>query len=207
YGLLGDFGRFRPVRPLVGGRGDRVVVRSHRGVELGEVLGPATPRHAHFLPNTSVGALLRLATEEDERAARGQRDRGQEDVDEARRRAEVLGLTLAVLDVEVLLDGDHAVLHLVRWADCDLRDLVSGLSKHFATHVLVQDLTRAGAPEPEEEGCGSCGAGGWGRGGCGKSGCGTGGCGSCGSAGSDDVRAYFAQLREQMLSRTRTHLL
>src|SRR5436309_4258652 len=98
YGMLGDFGRFRPVRPMSCLRGDAVVVRSPRGVELGGVLCPATPRHAHFLPNTSVGALLRPATGEDERAAGRLRRRGQEVFDEARRRAEGLGLPLEVID-------------------------------------------------------------------------------------------------------------
>src|SRR5207248_1796316 len=69
YGLRGDFGRFRAARPLACRRGDRAVVRSHRGLELAEVLCPARPGHAAFLPNTSVGELLRLAAPEDEAAA------------------------------------------------------------------------------------------------------------------------------------------
>ena len=54
YGLAGDFGRFRAARPLALRRGDRAVVRSHRGLELAEVLREAAPGHAPFLPNTTV---------------------------------------------------------------------------------------------------------------------------------------------------------
>ena len=202
YGLLGDVGRFRPANALNCRRGDLAVVHSHRGVEVGQVLCPATPRHARFLPDALAGTLLRLATQEDERAAEQARRLGQEVFEEARRRAETLDLPLEVIDTEVLLDNDHVVLHFVRWADADLRDLVSGLSKHFSMHVLLQDLTKAGA-DHTEHGCGDCGSGG-----CGSGGCGTGGCGSCSSgAKADDVRAYFAELREKMLSRTRTPLL
>ena len=64
YGLAGDFGRFRAPGPLECRRGARAVVRSHRGLEIAEVLRAATPRHAHFLPNTSVGQLLRLHVEQ-----------------------------------------------------------------------------------------------------------------------------------------------
>ncbi len=206
YGLLGDFGRFRPAGALDCRRGDRAVVRSHRGLEVGQVLCPATARHARLLPQAPAGTLLRLATEEDERAAERGRRLGQEVFEEARRRAESLGLPLEVIDAEVLLDSDCVVLHFVRWADGDLRDLVSALSKHFSMHVLLQDLTKADAAH-EEHGCGSCGSGGCGSDGCGSNGCGT-GCGSCSSgAKPDEVRAYFAELREQMLSRTRTPLL
>jgi cell fate regulator YaaT (PSP1 superfamily) len=201
YGLLGDFGRFRPAVPVDCRRGDLAVVRSPRGLEVGQVLCSATPQHAHFLPAATAGTLLRLATQEDERAANRARRLGQEIFDEARRSAEALALPLEVIDVEVLLDSDYVVLHLIHWADADLRDLVSTLSKRFSIHVLLQDLTKAEAAS-EEHGCGSCGSGG-----CGSGGCGSGGCGSCGTAKTDEVQAYFAALREKMHSRTRTPLL
>src|SRR5437764_4364827 len=131
YGRLGDLGRFRPAAPVDCRRGDLAVVRSPRGLEVGHVLCPATPQHDHFLPAAAAGTLLRLATEEDRRAANRARRLGQEVFDEARRRAEALTLPLELIDVEVLLDSDHVVLHFVRWADSDLRDLVSTLSKQF----------------------------------------------------------------------------
>lgn len=203
YGSLGDFGRFRTTRPLPCRRGDRAVVRSHRGVEAGQVLGAATSGHAPFLPNTSVGALLRLATPADERALENSHTRGQELFTAARGWAADLALPLEVLDVEVLLDNDHAVLLFVRWDECDLREFVSGLSKRFSLHVLLQDLTRPSASAPNgaavEHGCGSCGAGG-----CGS--CGAGGCGNCSTAG-QGTQAHFASLREQMMAHNRTPLL
>jgi cell fate regulator YaaT (PSP1 superfamily) len=200
YGSLGDFGRFRAARPVSCRRGDRFVVRSSRGLEIAEVLQPATPRHARFLPNTTVGQLLRPATPEDDAAAVLHQRRGSEVL---RRGADLiaqLGLELELLDVEMLLDGDHAVLHHLRWAECDVRPFVSALSREFSLHVSLQDLTRNGAAVVEEEshGCGSCGS----EGGCGS--CGSGGCGSCGSAdtGADEVKAHFAGLRQQMERRT-----
>ena len=127
YGTAGEFGRFRPARPLACRRGDRVVVRSHRGLELGALLCEATPGHAHYLPNTSVGQLVRPAGPDDERAADRQAERAGELFDGARRLAAELGLPLEVLDVEVLLDGEQAILHHLHWAEFDERDLVAGL--------------------------------------------------------------------------------
>jgi len=199
YGTSGDFGRFRAARPLECQRGERVVVQSHRGLELAQVLRPASPRHAQFLPNTSVGRLLRLASVEDERTARQMRERGQHLFARARERVTELGLPLEVLDTEVLLDGQHGVIHHLRWDDCDIRPLVSSLSREFDLHVILADLTRGRASaepeheEDEEHGCGSCSSGS-----CGSGGCGSGGCGSCGSAKPEEVRAHFAELREQM---------
>jgi hypothetical protein len=200
YGVLGDFGRFRSPRPLACGRGDRAVIRTARGLEIGTVLREAAAGHAHFLPNTTVGSLLRLSTADDEQSAARLQARTAGFCDEAGRTAGTLGLPLAVLDAEMLLDGEHAVLHFVRWQDCDIRPLVSSLSKQFALSVLVQDLTHA--PE-EKHGCGDCGHGGCGH--CGEGGCGS--CGSCGSAKPAEVQAYFAGLREKMEQQNRVPLL
>src|SRR5260370_16484448 len=66
YGTVGAYRRFRPLQPLVCTRGDRAVVRSHRGLELATVLCETAPGHALFLPNTTVGQLVRVANTEDE---------------------------------------------------------------------------------------------------------------------------------------------
>ena len=211
YGLVGDFGRFRAAHPLVCGRGDRAVVRTHRGLEMARVLRAATPRHANYLPNTTVGALLRLAGPEDDGAAEQMRERGRRLFQSGRRLANELHLPLEVIDVEVLLDGEHGVLQLLRFADCDVRPFVSALSIEFKLHILLTDLGRPGASigEQEEEhaGCGreGCGEGGGeGAGGCGS--CGTGGCGSCGTTEPVPEKAFFAGLRDKMEQR-RTTLL
>src|SRR5947209_16735280 len=98
YGLLGDFGRFRPAVPVDCRRGDLAVVSSPRGLEVGHVLCPATSQHDRFLPAAPAGTLLRMATEEDRRAANRARRLGQEVFEEARRRAEALRLPLEFLD-------------------------------------------------------------------------------------------------------------
>jgi cell fate regulator YaaT (PSP1 superfamily) len=197
YGLLGDFGRFRPTRILTCQRGDRAVVHTARGLEIGEILCATRPRHAQFLPNKTVGTLLRLATMEDEALTESLSHRAMDFADEAAQKAARLGLPLAVLDAELLLDREHAVLHFVRWTECDVRPLVSGLSTQFALSVIMQDLTRV---DEHEDGCGNCG-----ESGCGD--CGSGGCGSCGTANPKEVRAYFAGLREKMMASPRVPLM
>jgi hypothetical protein len=107
---------------------------------------------------------------------------------------ESLGLPLALLDVEALLDGKHAVLHYVQWGECDVREWVSRMSRQFEVQVILSDRTTHAAEE--HHGCGSCGS----AGGCGS--CGSaGGCGSCGEARPEEVQAYFAGLREQVMRR------
>lgn len=195
YGVRGDLGRFRPTRPLDCVRGDEVVIQTERGVELGHVLRKADDGLAAFFPNTTVGKILRLASEEDQ--LRQREHQGQIDALLARASelAAVLAPNLLLLDVEVLLDGEHAVIHHLRLAECDVRPLVSTLSREWGSHILLEDHTAPKAHEHEHAGCGEGGCGSCGEGGCGS--CGEGGCGSCGSAESDE-KARFAALREQM---------
>src|SRR5262249_8217040 len=152
YGLAGDFGRFRSLRPLPCRRGARVVVRSHRGLEVGSVLRPATPRHAAFLPNTTVGQLLRGLTPDDDPTLDTLRQRTWELCERAAALADELALPLEVLDAEVLLDGQHAALHLLRRDAGDVRPFVSTLSREFALHIEIADLAHA-AQEEEHHGC------------------------------------------------------
>jgi hypothetical protein len=178
-------------------------VRSERGLELGEVMGPVGENPARWLGVGLVGDLLRAATPADEAAEARLRGLGRRLVSSAERLAGELGLPLAVLDVEVLLDGEQAVLHALHWADCDAAPLFDRLAAEFGVAVKFHDLTRPAGAAPEPAGCG---AGGCGSGGCGSGGCGTGG--GCSSGGcsrgqvktADDLTAYFAGLRKQMES-------
>jgi cell fate regulator YaaT (PSP1 superfamily) len=203
YGRLGDFGRFRSGKPLGCRRGDRAVVRTHRGLEVGEVLREALPGHAAFLPNTSVGQLLRLLAPADEETLRRTRERGRGICDRASGLGQELGLPLEVIDAEVLFDGEHGVLHLLRWEDCDVRPFVSTLSREFELHVALADLTRSQEAHVEEEHAG-CGEENCGGGNC--SSCGSGGCNTCGTGKPEEVKEYFAGLREKVDERRVTLL-
>jgi cell fate regulator YaaT (PSP1 superfamily) len=191
YGVTGDFGRFRADAALSLPRGSRVVIRGERGLELGQVLRRATDRTARFLGSGSVGELLRPAGPDDEEQSRRMQQRGAKLLRRGGEQIEQLGIPVALLDVEVLLTGTHAVLHVVRWGECDLRELVRPLSVEFELSISLIEVGAPAQPHKEAHGCGSCGSGGCGSG--------SGGCGSgCGVARPEEVSAYFAGLREKM---------
>jgi cell fate regulator YaaT (PSP1 superfamily) len=208
YGVLGDFGRFYPVAPLTCRRGQRAVARTPRGLEVATVLGEARPGHAHYLPNTTVGQLLRLAGADDLATERRRRDEARRMFDEARAVAAAVAVPLEVIDVEVLLDGEHAVIHHLRRGDFDPRPFVSRLSTTFDCHVALFDLTRPAVEEPSESGCGRPDCGSASGGGCGsEGGCGSGGgCSTCGLKNVPDLKKYFAGLRRQMEEGGRPHV-
>jgi hypothetical protein len=206
YGNVGDFGRFRPVRLLTCRRADRAVIQSHRGLELGVVLCEATPGHARFLPNTSVGQLLRLATAQDEQTAEQMRERGQQLFQDSRRLVAELNLPWEILDAEVLLDGRQAILHYLRWAESDERPFVSTLAREHDLPIALHNLSLLAAMKEEEEhGCGRPGCGQTTGGGCSTCGSG-GGCSTCGASQGSDWKTHFSELREKMAARRRIPL-
>jgi cell fate regulator YaaT (PSP1 superfamily) len=204
FGSAGDFGRFQAVAPLACGRGDRVVVSGRRGLELGEVLCEATPRHARVLQSTPVGQLLRLATPEDEQDAGRMRQRGQALFDDSRLLARDLGLPLEMIDVEISLDGRQGVIQFLGEPDADLDSFAAALAGRHDLFILMHNL--AGPAEEEHGGCGEPNCGRAAGGSCTNCGSG-GGCATGCGAGSADMRDYFAHLRAQMDQRKFTPLL
>ena len=176
YGNAGEFGRFQAAEALGCRRGDRLVVRSPRGQEIGVVLRPATAMHAHLLEDRYVGQILRCATPGDFELAERMQRRSQALFADAHRTVTDMHLPLEILDAEILIDGRQAILHYLRWTDCDARALMEPLSKKYRLLITLHDLAIAAA-EPEPEVHGACGSGGCGSGGCGS--CGSGGCSTC----------------------------
>ena len=206
YGTSGEFARFRTVALAEFQRGDRVVVRTSQGLELGVVMCPAQPEHAPFLSRTSLGELLRPLTECDEKQAEQVDRLGQRVFADAQGLARQLELPLEILDIEILLEGQQAIVHHLRQVDCDYRDLVSALSRKYDLHIRMNNLA---LPKEETIGCGlpNCGQL---TGGCQSCGNGSdgGGCSTCGkSAKKEDVAAHLLALRQLMEQRNRTPLL
>ncbi|MDR3632379.1 MAG: PSP1 C-terminal domain-containing protein [Isosphaeraceae bacterium] len=189
YGLMGRVGRFLASAEAME-RGQHVVLQTHRGTELGEVLLPAPllPTDEFGTPPRNTARVLRAATHDDlARADRSALDR--------HRRFAVCQQVFEegvwpfdLIDVEPLLDDQRTVVHYLGPHDLDVSGLlaafraVHGLDVVFeAAGVDASEGSLAAPPESEATGCGHCGSGGAG---CGSGGCGTsehggGGCSDC----------------------------
>lgn len=206
HGKSGVLGSFALREPLHLGRGDRVLVQSPRGLEVGTVLCPATVRQSRLLGGKSSGQLLRAVSAEDEVTLARLEAREQELFAAGRHLAADMDLPVEVLDAELLFDVRHAFLHLVSGpTSWDAGPWVHRLEEQFALEVRWLDVA-SGGPGEEAEEHGGCGKPGCGKAEGGCSSCGSGGCSSCGR-GSVDLRPYFAHLRGEMETGRRTPLL
>jgi hypothetical protein len=203
YGRSAYVGRFTTAAGLTPSRGDRVVVRTPRGVELGEVLCGADERFAGGLDPAAGGEMLRSARPDDLSDAESRESVGLSLLAEA----EGSGLPVSFLDAEVTLDGSAAVLHALPWGPCDADPVLADLSARFGLAVRLLDVSRTptvtdppekavtcGKPDCGSGSCSSCGTGG---------GCSTGGCSRGSVKTADDLTSYFADLRRRMEEQTR----
>ena len=177
FGLMRQVGLFLADSPAYG-RGQAVVVRTHRGTELGEVL-MKRPGAA----GATTARVLRLAAPADlDRARRLDGDRpGQ--LAACERAVRGGGWPLELLDVEPLLDGDRAVLHYLGPRRLDVDRLGPILCAACGLHVILEPagIDPADTPDdppPDDHGCGQCSAAGAGAASRSDPGCGS--CSGCG---------------------------
>jgi hypothetical protein len=177
YGRSAFVGRFA-ANGVVVGRGERVVVETVRGVEVGSVLAVVPS------PTQPDGVTLRSA---------GTTEHPSECNDLLGRAEQLIhGKPVSFVDAERLIDGT-CLLHVLPWGEVELTDVCERLSAEFGTPVRVFDVSAQEATVDPPTGCGKPD--------CGEGGCGTGGCNTC-SRGSvksaEELTAYFADLRRQM---------
>jgi len=199
YGRTAVVGRFGNDSSLAFAHGDRVVLRTGRGVQVGAVLSEASPRFSHLLAEAAQGEIVRAVTPEDE-LREAELDRfARRLLIEAQEISESLQLPLTILDLEVPLDGKSAVLHVLPGDDGELAGLAEALSLRHGISFSILDLRRK--PSVAEDGCGKpdCGSAGGGCSSCGSGGgCSTGNCSRGSAASAEELTAYFAALRRQM---------
>jgi len=192
YGNAAFLGRF--VGDARRDRGDRVVLRTLRGLEIGSVLC----EDSSTLP--SDGDLVRHASSDEENQHSRNRDAA------ALALHQIDSADVLIVDLEYLLDDSPAFASVVADPSSDLNSLGDSLSRQLNRPVLIQNLGIAPAPAPAASGCGKPGCGSTPGGGCGD--CGTGGGCSTGSCSKGSVKNageltdYFAGLRKQMEATT-----
>jgi cell fate regulator YaaT (PSP1 superfamily) len=173
-GLLGNVGCFAAADAQRYARGTRVICRTSRGLEVGDVLAPLEEVAGGGLD----GALLRRVTVEDDLIlARLEKHR-----DEAFRACEErlrgLNLPAVLVDVEHLFDGQSLYFYFLGEMSPELDSLTAELAETYEAQVQFRKFTETliagcGPHCGTEEGAG-CGASAGGCSGCAVAGaCGT----------------------------------
>jgi hypothetical protein len=188
YGVMGHIGRFAvmPGCETTLERDQRVVIQTHRGVELGEVLVPAggmsalgkNGREESAGPWTERPHILRAAGPEDLALGQQAEEMRAERFALCQRILQEGDWPLEIIDVEPLLDGNATVLHYLGPHQLDVRPLRAWFRMACDLEVVPEPfgidpesdlpdwITETEAEDEEgESSCGNCD--------CGAGGCGT----------------------------------
>jgi cell fate regulator YaaT (PSP1 superfamily) len=159
YGLMRQIGQFRYNREELPRPGRRVVVRTERGVELGEVVSVVTEgecgHHACIgckqleeyvkangsdFPFRRDGRVLRLANHQDEIDQRHLNTSATEAGAYCRRQIRELKLKMKLVTVEHLLGGERIIFYFSAESRVDFRELVRRLASEFRTRIEMRQV-------------------------------------------------------------------
>lgn len=161
YGVMKLVGEFPYSGDAKPGCGSKIVIRTHRGVELGEMLTSTCPNSGcsksvsrqemleyiensggRDYPFSTDGRVMRIATSQD--LAEQSRLDGMKVamVRVAREMVARLSLPMKIVDAEPILGGERLTFYFTSEERIDFRELVQELSRHFGARI---DLRQVGA--------------------------------------------------------------
>lgn len=119
--------------------GQRVVVETSRGLEVGEVISPVreVPERDLVQP---VKPVVRVAREEDLRQAEANQALARESLAVCRQKVAERNLPMHVLDAEYTLDRSRLIFYFVSENRVDFRDLVRELASIFRTRIELRQV-------------------------------------------------------------------
>ena len=121
-------------------RGTRVVVKTDRGEEVGEVLCPSTPQAIAYLPEPTSGDVVRLLTEEDRRRDEQLRANGKKQFETAGKLVTEHRLQMQLVDVEPLFGGERLVFYFLAEKRVVFRELVRAMAREFQTRIELRQI-------------------------------------------------------------------
>jgi cell fate regulator YaaT (PSP1 superfamily) len=121
-------------------RGNDVVVRTDRGLELGTVLCPATTRAVELLQESTRGRIVRSLTDYD----RAERDRlallEAVEIETCSRFVAQRKLQMELVDVEHLFGGERIIFYFLAEKRVDFRELVKDLAREYQTRIEMRQI-------------------------------------------------------------------
>jgi cell fate regulator YaaT (PSP1 superfamily) len=140
YGQMRYLGEYTGLADQEHVRGQRVVVQSDRGTELGEVLCPATDRTALFLENPVKGEILRVASPDDLGAEISLKETRKTGFDACLQFIAKRRLQMELVDVEVILGHERIVFYYLAEKRVDFRELVKDLARVLHTRIEMRQI-------------------------------------------------------------------
>ena len=121
-------------------RGVRVIARTDRGLEAGEVLCDAVPEVLNHLKDPGAGQILREMTPDDHRELERIREQTQKEIEVCQQHVDRLELKMQLVDAEHIFGGERIVVYYLAESRVDFRELVRVLAGEFQTRIEMRQI-------------------------------------------------------------------
>jgi cell fate regulator YaaT (PSP1 superfamily) len=135
-----SLGTFTTSRGETFARGTRIVARTDRGLEIGEVLCEATEENADKISDPRRGQILRQMTPDDENEAARMHALERSEYATCERLMTELDLPMQLVDVEHVFGGERIVVYYLSENRVDFRVLVKTLASEFQTRIEMRQI-------------------------------------------------------------------
>jgi cell fate regulator YaaT (PSP1 superfamily) len=140
HGVMRNLGVFNTRGSDTVARGQQVIARTSRGLEVGEVLCEATDDAVSRLNEPQHGQILRGLNDDDVRDLRKMFEQERREYAVCAERIKELGLDMRLADVEHLYGGERVVIYYLAEGRIDFRELVKVLAKEFQTRIEMRQI-------------------------------------------------------------------
>jgi cell fate regulator YaaT (PSP1 superfamily) len=140
HGLMRFMGEFEAPDEQSYPRGAQVIVRTDRGLEVGEVLCESTPRSLEFISEPTQGRIQRPMTGQDLLELDRIRDVEQHEMDTCSKIVDQRRLQMELVDVEHIFGGERIIFYFLAEKRVDFRDLVKDLAREYKTRIEMRQI-------------------------------------------------------------------
>ncbi len=157
YGRMGFFGWFTHNGVQVEKIRTKVVIKTRRGLELGDIVGPFCYKGGHFkhsckqiekyydkrskdYPLAEGGTFVRYAKDEDIMEGEHLDISAKKELKFAQNLARDMNLPMKMVDSEHLLGGERIVIYFLSETRVDFRDLVKTLAQEYQTRIELRQV-------------------------------------------------------------------
>src|SRR5205807_844166 len=140
HGAMRFLGTFDAAEGAAYHRGQQVIVRSDRGLELGELLCEATPTAVQLISEPTHGQVMRVTSEDDHAALERNHQTELVAFDSCNRYIAGRKLQMELVDVEHLFGGERIIFYFLAEKRVDFRELVKDLAREFRTRIEMRQI-------------------------------------------------------------------
>src|SRR5262245_58576761 len=140
HGAMRFLGEYQTTDETAYQGGRAVIVRSERGLEVGEVLCEATPRAMALISEPTKGIIVRAMTEADHAEADRIRQNEAREFERCQDFVRQRSLQMELVDVEHLFGGERVIFYFLAEKRVDFRELVKDLAREFRTRIEMRQI-------------------------------------------------------------------